>query len=126
MNQHDDFVAALSRGVNYFMHNDKNHQIRIFSWTIEFNPKEETSFPNLSMDLFSKRSLISIAPAVEIPIDLDKATQVRSRPSTIRVRVILDLMDNHPNLIRLQSVNKVTGIIIEEFQEVVYDNLPQY
>lgn len=31
MDQYDDFLAALSRGVNYFMHNGKNHQIRIFS-----------------------------------------------------------------------------------------------
>ncbi|KAM3222301.1 hypothetical protein P3L10_021571 [Capsicum annuum] len=114
------------------MHNDKNHQIKNFSWTIGFNPKEETSpealwisFPNLSTNLFSKRSLLSIASAIRKPIEVDKATQVRSIPSTARVRVILDLMDKYPDHIRLQSVDKVTSKIIEEFQEVVYDNIPQ-
>ncbi|KAM3281917.1 hypothetical protein P3S67_027564 [Capsicum chacoense] len=78
------------------------------------------------MDLFSKRSLLSIALAVRQSISVDKATQVRSKPRTAMIRVILDLMDKHPDRIRLQSVDKVIGRIIEEFQEVVYDNLPQY
>ncbi|PHT56978.1 hypothetical protein CQW23_05464 [Capsicum baccatum] len=125
MDQYVDFVAELSRGVNYFMHNDRNHQIKIFSLAIEFKPKEETSraavwisFSNLSMNLFAKRSLLFVASTVEKCILVDKATQVRSRPSTARVRVILDLMDKHPDLIRLQSVDKViTDNIIEEFQK---------
>ncbi|XP_059310758.1 uncharacterized protein LOC132062141 [Lycium ferocissimum] len=133
MDQYDDFLAALSKGVNYFMHNGKDHQIRIFPWTIGFNPKEETSraavwilFPNLSNDLFDKRSLLSIASAVGKPIFMDKATQLRSRPSKARVRVILNLLDKYPDHVRLQSVDKVTGRIIDKFQEVMYDNMPQY
>ncbi|XP_060217204.1 uncharacterized protein LOC132644618 [Lycium barbarum] len=133
MDQYDDFVDALSRGVNYFMHNGKDHQIRIFPWTIGFNPKEETSratvwisFPNLSTDLFAKKYLLCIASAVRKPIVVDKATQVRSRPNTAMVRVILDLLDKHPDRIRLQNVDKVTSRIIDEFQEVMYDNFPQY
>ncbi|KAM3301955.1 hypothetical protein P3S67_016457 [Capsicum chacoense] len=104
MDQYDDFLAELSRGKNYFMNNGKIHQIWIFSWNIGF--KEETShaavwisFLNLSTDLFAKRSLISIASAVGKPIVVDKATQVRSRQSMARVRVILDLMDKHPDRI---------------------------
>ncbi|KAM3304187.1 hypothetical protein P3S67_015219 [Capsicum chacoense] len=133
MDQYDDLVAELSRGVTYFMYNGKNHQIRIFLWTIGFNPKEETSratvwilFPNLSTDFFAKRTFLSIDSAFGKPIVADKATEVRSRPSTARVRVIPDLMDKHPDRIQLQSVDKVTSRIIVEFQEVVYDNLPQY
>ncbi|KAM3286401.1 hypothetical protein P3S67_025200 [Capsicum chacoense] len=116
------------------MHNNKNHQIKNFSWTIEFKSKEETShvtvwisFSNLSTNLFAKRSLLFFSSTVEKSIVVDKATQVRSRPSTTRVRVILDLMDKHSDLIRLQSVDKViTESIIEESQKVVYNNLPQY
>ncbi|KAM3358965.1 hypothetical protein P3S68_021898 [Capsicum galapagoense] len=115
------------------MHNGKNHQIRIFLWTIGFNPKEETSraavwilFPNMSTDLFAKRTFHSIDSAFGKPIVVDKATEVRSRPSTARVRVIPDLMDKHPDRIQLQSVDKVTSRIIVEFQDVVSDNLPQY
>ncbi|XP_060200614.1 uncharacterized protein LOC132628875 [Lycium barbarum] len=133
MDQYDDFVASLLRGVNYVMHYGKEHQIRIFPWTIGFNPKEETSraavwisFPNLSTDLFAKKSLLSIASVVGKPITVDKVMQVRSIPSTARVRVILDLLDKHSDRIQLQSVDKVSSRIIDEFQEVVYDNLPQY
>lgn len=67
------------------------------------------------MDLFAKRYLLSIASAVGKPIVVDKATQLRSRSSTTRVKVILDLLDQHPDRIRLQSVDKVTSRIIEEF-----------
>ncbi|KAF3656163.1 putative splicing factor 3A subunit 1-like isoform X1 [Capsicum annuum] len=57
-------------------------------------------------------------------IVVDKATEVRSRPSTARVRVIPDLMDKHPDHIQLQSVDKVTSRIIVEFEEVTKRNVP--
>ncbi|KAG5583582.1 hypothetical protein H5410_054209, partial [Solanum commersonii] len=60
---------------------------------------------NLSPDLFAKKSLLSIASAVGKPVVIDKATQIKSRPSTARVKVILDLMEKLPNHIRLQFVD---------------------
>ncbi|KAG5619097.1 hypothetical protein H5410_018921 [Solanum commersonii] len=36
------------------------------------------------------------------PIAIDKASQIKSRPSTARVKVILDLMEKLPNRIRLR------------------------
>lgn len=36
-----------------------------------------------------------------------------------RVEVILNLLDKYRNCIKLQSVDKVTSIIVEGFQEVV-------
>ncbi|KAK4737005.1 hypothetical protein R3W88_000702 [Solanum pinnatisectum] len=108
-------------------------QILVFPWSIGYNPKEEMmltvvwiSLPNLSPDLFAKKSLLSIASAVGKPIAIDKATQIKSRPSTTRVKVILDLMEKLPNRIRLQFVNEKSGKLIEVFQEIVYDNLPLY
>ncbi|WMV10258.1 hypothetical protein MTR67_003643 [Solanum verrucosum] len=50
------------------------------------------SLPRLLPDLFAKRSLLSRASAVGKPIAIDKATQDKTRPSTARVKVILDLM----------------------------------
>lgn len=84
------------------------------------------SLPNLSADFFAMRSLLSIASVVGKPIAIDKATQTKSRPNTPRVKVILDLLDKHPKRVRLQSLDKITGKIIEVFQEIVYDNLPLY
>ncbi|XP_060212234.1 uncharacterized protein LOC132639858 [Lycium barbarum] len=133
MDQYEDFVASLSRIVNYFPFNGKEHQFRIFPWSIGYNPKEETSraavwisLPNLPPELFARRALMSIAAAVGKPIAIDKANQVRSRPSTARVKVILDLLDMHPDHVRLQYVDGKIGKVVEELQEVVYDNLPLY
>ncbi|KAH0650006.1 hypothetical protein KY284_029918 [Solanum tuberosum] len=106
---------------------------RVFPWSIGYSPKEETtlvmvwiSLPNLSPDLFAKKSLLSIASTVGKPIVIDKATQIKSRPSMTRVKVILDLMEKLPNRIRLQFVDGKSGKLIEVFQEIVYDNLPLY
>lgn len=131
--RYDDYVSALARSVNYLLYKGVQLQYRVFPWTIGYNPKEETtkavvwiSLPNLSPDLFAMPSLLSIASAVGKPIAIDKATQTKSRPSTARVKVILDLLDKHPNRVRLQSVDTISGKVLEVFQEIVYDNLPLY
>ena len=82
------------------------------------------SLPNLSPDLFVKKSLLSIASVVGKPIVIDKATQIKSRPSTARVKIILDLMEELPNRIRLQFMDGKSEMLIEIFKEIVYDNLP--
>lgn len=131
LDQPEDFVNALARAVNSFSHSGEQHQYRVFPWTVGYNPKEETSkaavwisLPNLSPELFARQSLLSIANAVGKPIAIDKATQVKSRPSTARVKVILDLLDKLPTCICLQHVDNASGKIVEVFQEVIYDNLP--
>ncbi|KAG5570266.1 hypothetical protein H5410_060032 [Solanum commersonii] len=95
----------------------KEHQYRIFPWSIGYNPKEETtlvvvwiSLSNLSLDLFAKKSMLFIASAVGKPIAIDKTTQIKSRPSTTRVKF----------------VDEKSGKLIEVFQEIVYDNLLLY
>ncbi|KAG5609867.1 hypothetical protein H5410_021148 [Solanum commersonii] len=82
--------------------------------------------PEFEFRLFAKKSLLSIASTVGKLIAMDKATQIKSRPSTTRVKVILDLMKKLPNRIRLQFVDGKSGKLIEVFQEIVYDNLPLY
>ncbi|KAG5610005.1 hypothetical protein H5410_021286 [Solanum commersonii] len=105
----------------------------VFPWSIGYNPKEETtlavvwiSLPNLSPDLFTKKSLLSTASAVRKTITIDKATQIKSRPRIARVKVILYLMEKLPNRLRLQFMDGKSGKLIEVFQEIVYDNLPLY
>ncbi|KAG5623567.1 hypothetical protein H5410_008785 [Solanum commersonii] len=126
---YEDYVLALSRSVNYLLYNGEEHQCRVFPWSIGYNPKEETtlavvwiSLPNLSPDLFVKKSLLSIASAVGKPIAIDKATQIKSRPSTARVKVILDLMEKLPNSIRLQFVDGKSVKLIEVFKRLNQNN----
>ncbi|KAG5628118.1 hypothetical protein H5410_013336 [Solanum commersonii] len=67
------------------------------------------SLPRLLPNLFAKRSLLSRASAVGKPIGIEKATQDKTRPSTTRVKVILDLMGKHPKRMRLQYMDEQTG-----------------
>ncbi|KAK4710991.1 hypothetical protein R3W88_005504 [Solanum pinnatisectum] len=130
---YEDFVHVLSSSYGYFQFGGEEYLFRIFLWTSSFNPKDETpkawvwiSLPDLPTDLFARRSLLSIATAVGKPIAVVKATQDRTRPSTARVKIILDLLDKHPNRVRLQFQEKELGKIIEHYQRIVYDNLPLY
>ncbi|KAH0748642.1 hypothetical protein KY290_027874 [Solanum tuberosum] len=62
------------------------------------------SLPRLSLDLFAKRSLLLMESVVGRPIAIDKARQHKTRPSTARVKVILDLMDKLPKRMHASPV----------------------
>lgn len=92
----------------------------MFPWSQWFNPKEESSialawisFPSLSPSMFARKALLSITSAVGKPLAIDKATQIRSRPSTARVKVLADLLDKHPKRIRLFYLDEKTGKVLE-------------
>ncbi|KAH0687914.1 hypothetical protein KY290_019577 [Solanum tuberosum] len=126
-------LGTQAKTVQYLSYNGLQKQFRVFPWTIGFNPKEETSrafvwisFPNLPPELFAKQSLLSIASAAGKPIAIDKATQDKSRPSTARVKVEIDLLANLPHRMRIQYVDQKTGKSVEQFQKFVYDNLSFY
>ncbi|KAK4737942.1 hypothetical protein R3W88_001639 [Solanum pinnatisectum] len=109
--QYEDYVLVLSHSINYLLYNGEEHQCRekttlVVVWIF---------LPNLSPYSFAKKSLLSIASVVGKPISIDKATQIKSRPSMARVKVILDLMEKLPNCIRLQFVDGKSGKLIEAF-----------
>ncbi|XP_070020640.1 uncharacterized protein [Nicotiana sylvestris] len=131
--RHDDYILAAAKSVNYLVAIGQELQMRIFPWTITSNHKEETSkafvwisFPNLPPMLFAKQSLLSIASAAGKPLAIDKATQEKSRPSTTRVKVELDLLGKLPQILRIKFVDEKFGMVIEHLQKFVYDNLPLY
>ncbi|KAG5616037.1 hypothetical protein H5410_015861 [Solanum commersonii] len=67
---------------------------------------KQFAIKGLPTSLFARKSLLSIALAAGRPIAIDKATQVRSRPSTERVKVELDLLDKHLKRIKLQYLDE--------------------
>ncbi|KAG5621901.1 hypothetical protein H5410_007119 [Solanum commersonii] len=71
------------------------------------------SLPRLSPDLFTKRSLLSMASVFGRSIAIDKATQDKTRPRTSRVKVILNLTDKLPKRMLLQHLDEHTGKIQE-------------
>ncbi|KAG5592381.1 hypothetical protein H5410_042895 [Solanum commersonii] len=103
---YEDFVHVLSSSYGYF----------------KFGGEEKKHLKPGCISL----SLLSIATTPGKPIADDKATQDHTRPSTARVKIILDLLDKHPNCVRLQFQEKESAKIIEHYQRIVYDNLPLY
>ncbi|KAK6791687.1 hypothetical protein RDI58_010768 [Solanum bulbocastanum] len=68
---YEDFCSVLSKQFGYLQFNGEQHLFRNFSWTQNFNPKEETSkalawisLPDLPPNLFARRPLLSIASAI--------------------------------------------------------------
>ncbi|KAG5576204.1 hypothetical protein H5410_056338 [Solanum commersonii] len=103
------------------------HQVMVFklSHGVPYLKVLRSILPNILVP----RAIVSavyIASPVGKPIAIDKVTQIKSRPSTTRVKGILDLMEKLPNRIRLQFVDRKSSKLIEVFQEIVYDNLPLY
>lgn len=69
---------------------------------------------------------MSIASAVGKPLAVDKATQDRTRPSTARVKVLLDLLDKHPKKVKIHIVDYKSGKLVDHYQDIKYDNLPKF
>nr|AAT40519.2 hypothetical protein SDM1_22t00007 [Solanum demissum] len=112
-------TLSNSRTIYEFKNRYQDHQ---YSNAFRKNPTEINMLgtwendPNFFLvarcyNLFAKKSLLSIASTFGKPIAIDKATQIKSRPSTARVKVILDLMEKLPNRIRLQFVDGKSGAL---------------
>lgn len=129
----EDFAKVVSRSSGYVQSRGEDFFFKTFPWTMGFNPREETSkavvwisLPNLPANLFASKSLLCIASAVGKPIAVDKATKDRTRPSTARVKVLINLLDNHPKKIKIKILDTKSGKMIENDQQIIFDSLPKY
>uniref|UniRef100_M1E0P6 NB-ARC domain containing protein n=1 Tax=Solanum tuberosum TaxID=4113 RepID=M1E0P6_SOLTU len=98
---------------------------RIQKWTPPFSPREETSiamswisFPSLPCQYFARNALFSMASAVGQPLDVDQATNDKTRPSTAWVKVEVDLLRTLPKRIRVQLKNLVTDEITNVWKKL--------
>ncbi|WMV45224.1 hypothetical protein MTR67_038609 [Solanum verrucosum] len=133
----EDLVEVYSRAVSFITLKEKGvnnqYQCRIQRWTPWFNPKEETpivlawiSFPSLSTQIFAREALFPLASAVGTPLQVDKATTGKSRPSVARVKVGVNLLSSLPNRVRMFFKDEKTSVVKEVLQKIVYDKLPSY
>lgn len=67
-----------------------------------------------------------MASAIGQPLDVDRATYDKTRPSTAKVKVEVNLLRILPRRIRVQFKDLVTGEITSVWQRVKYDYLPYY
>ncbi|KAK4338775.1 hypothetical protein RND71_040237 [Anisodus tanguticus] len=110
---------------------NKPYLMRTFKWDVTFNPDEETrfaygwiSFPGLLPHFHGESSLFSMAASVGIPISIDSATRNKTRPSSARVKVEVDLLKVHPKSVLIQ-VGEGADITSTQ-QRIRYDFLPKY
>ncbi|WMV42911.1 hypothetical protein MTR67_036296 [Solanum verrucosum] len=95
--------------------------MRTLKWDPLFDPVEEMSitiacisFPSLPPNFFGKEAIFSLAAAVGKPLQVDLATQNKTRPSCARVKVEVDLLGNFPKRINIGMETK-TGEIREKW-----------
>ncbi|KAK4337516.1 hypothetical protein RND71_042003 [Anisodus tanguticus] len=105
----EDYDTLMSRQTFEIKEKNKPYLMRTFKWDVTFNPDEETrfaygwiSFPGLPPHFHGESSLFSMAASVGIPISIDSATRNKTRPSSARVKVEVDLLKVHPKSVLIQ------------------------
>ncbi|KAG5585127.1 hypothetical protein H5410_045561 [Solanum commersonii] len=128
----EDYVTLLSKPQFYITQNYWSYPMRTFKWDPMFDPEEETSiaiawisFSTLPPNFFGKEAIFSLASAVGKPLQVDMATQNKTRPSCARVKVEVDLMGYFPIRINV-GVRKKTGEVVEKWVAIKYDYVPKY
>ncbi|WMV59325.1 hypothetical protein MTR67_052710 [Solanum verrucosum] len=128
----DNYVNLLSKPQFYITHNYWSYLMRTFKWDPCFDPAEETtkaiawiSFPTLPPNFFGKEAVFSLAAAVGKPLQVDLATQNKTRPSCARVKVEVDLLGEFPKRINI-GVRMKSGEVKERWIHIKYDYMPKY
>ncbi|WMV10147.1 hypothetical protein MTR67_003532 [Solanum verrucosum] len=87
----EDYIAIFSKTSRSIKFAGTVIPFKIQKWTPSFSPMEETSiamawisFPSLPCQYFARNALFSMASAVGQPLDVDRATNDKTRPSTAR------------------------------------------
>ncbi|PKU71541.1 hypothetical protein MA16_Dca004383 [Dendrobium catenatum] len=104
-----------------------NCQMRILKWTPFFDIKEESpivpiwiSFPNLRLHFFNQKVLHALGSIFGRPLQTDKATASRTRPSVARILVEVDITKKHSKEIWVGS--KAYGYM----QKIEFEKVPDF
>jgi len=109
-----------------------SYPMRTLKWDPCFDPSEETSttiswisFPALPPNFFGEEAFFFLAAEVGKPLQVDLATQNKTRPSCARVKVEVDLLGDFPKRINL-GMRMKTGEVKEKWITIKYDYVPKY
>ncbi|KAK4337530.1 hypothetical protein RND71_042017 [Anisodus tanguticus] len=127
----EDYDTLMSRQTFEIKEKNKPYLMRTFKWDVTFDPEEETqfaygwiSFPGLPPHFHGESSLFSMAASVGKPISIDSATRNKTRPSSARVKVEVDLLKSLPKSVLIQVGEGAE--ISSTSQRIRYDFLPKY
>ncbi|KAG5630884.1 hypothetical protein H5410_002601 [Solanum commersonii] len=128
----EDYINLLSKPIFYIAHRNLYYPKRTFKWDPLFDPEEETSIaiawislPALPPNFFGRETIFYLAAAVGKPLQVDLATNNKTRPSCARVKVEVDLLGHFPKRVNV-GIKKNTGEIVAKWIDIKYDYLPKY
>lgn len=115
----EDHVHLLSKLAFSISYKSSSYPMRTFKWDPLFDLKEETSttltwisFPSLPPNFFGKEAIFSLARVVENPLQVDMATRIQTRPSCLRVKVKVDLLQEFLKRTKIR-VRKDSGEVMD-------------
>lgn len=121
--QEDDFYHCLLKGLWMI----QEFPMRVFIWSLEFWLDVESShalvlvsFETLPILFFNNVGLFTIVNAIGVPLKIDSATTILSRPNVVRFCVELDVCKELPRRIWISMADG--GF----WQNVTYEEIPHY
>ncbi|KAG5575817.1 hypothetical protein H5410_055951 [Solanum commersonii] len=106
--------------------------MKILKWTPNFKPNAENSLApvwinllNLPWHYYEWDALCRIVDPIEVPLIMDKATTTKTRPTTAKLRVQIDLAKPLIYIVRVE-VRNLSGEEETFDQKIEYETLPIY
>ncbi|KAG5599844.1 hypothetical protein H5410_031214 [Solanum commersonii] len=125
----EDHLNVLSRN---FIQLGGLNIMKIIKWSTKFKPDADNTLapvwinlPDLKWHLYEWDAICRIVAPIGTPFLLDKATLAKTRPTTAKVRVEIDLTKPLINEVLLEITN-VAGITEVINQRVEYETIPAF
>ncbi|XP_060182422.1 uncharacterized protein LOC132612098 [Lycium barbarum] len=125
----EDHLEVSSRNFVTF---EGDHVMKILTWSTKFKPEMKTTHTPVWITLlgliwhyYEWDALCRILAPVGIPLTMDKATTTKTRPTTTKVRVEIDLMKSLVHEINIHILNSNGNFDIIT-QRVEYESVPPF
>lgn len=129
MENEEDYNIIYSKPVINF---NEGNNMKILKWTTNFRPDTETTLapvwinlPNLSWHYYEWDALYRIVQPMGTPLFMDKATASKTRPTTTKLRVEIDLERPLLHEISVEIRNK-EGQLEKFIPKIEYETIPVF
>lgn len=106
--------------------------MKIQKWTTKFKPEEDTTLtsvwinlPDLPWHFYKWAALCRIVSPIGIPIVMDKATLSKTRPTTAKMRVEIDLTKTLVHEVAVEIRNSIWEMEVF-IQKIEYETIPLF
>ncbi|OIT02899.1 hypothetical protein A4A49_54772 [Nicotiana attenuata] len=107
-------------------------EMKLQKWTPNFKPEIESTLapiwinlPDLKSHYFEWDALYRIVEPIGIPIIMDKATLSKTRPTTTKIKIEIDVTKTLLHEVQIDIMNE-NGQMESIIQKVEYESIPEY